>query len=183
MIAWATTLPKPKATSVARMSSFAASATRATTRNRSPGRRRGRAGGGNVQQGGSLAGVVVRHGDEERAGGRDAVVQPGIYEQRVDREVDDVAARADGAELRELHPVVGRAQRPPRSDAARDDGRRGPFHGAEPTRSRRGRFRRCSAGSIETVATSPPESTTTSISPDGETTASRIPDRGRVRRG
>jgi hypothetical protein len=39
-------------------------------------------------------------------------MEPGPFEQRrVDGEVDDVAAAADDAELRELDPVVRRAER------------------------------------------------------------------------
>src|SRR5205085_12089520 len=51
--------------------------------------------------------VVVRDGDCERAdGGREVVEPRPAKEGRVDGEVDDVSARADEAELRELHPVV-----------------------------------------------------------------------------
>ena len=55
--------------------------------------------------------VVVGHRDEERAGRRQPVVQVGAVEQRdVDEEVDDVARRPDGAELRQLRPVAPLAQ-------------------------------------------------------------------------
>src|SRR5437763_955032 len=56
--------------------------------------------------------VVVRDGDQERdRGGVRVVPARAAQQRRVDREVDDVAARADGGELGELHPVPGMAER------------------------------------------------------------------------
>src|SRR6266545_1644880 len=54
--------------------------------------------------------VGGRGGDDERDEGRD--VRAEAEQQRVDDEVDGIATRADRAELRELHPVVRRAQSP-----------------------------------------------------------------------
>ena len=85
--------------------------------------------------------VVVRDRDEEGAGGREAVVVSRSDEQREHGEVDGVAARADRAELGQLHPVVRRAQGAAGASAARHDGGRGALHLAEPTRSRCGRSR------------------------------------------
>src|SRR5207244_4157887 len=62
--------------------------------------------------------VVVRHRHDERAGRRREVVEAGpVQERRVDGEVDDVAAPADGAELRELDPVVACLERSPGAQA------------------------------------------------------------------
>jgi hypothetical protein len=46
--------------------------------------------------------VVVGDRDEERAGGGQQVVEPAADEDREDGEVDEVAARSDGAELPQL---------------------------------------------------------------------------------
>ena len=50
--------------------------------------------------------VVARDGDEERAGRGEEVVQPRVQQRVVDGEIDQVADRADGAELAELLPVA-----------------------------------------------------------------------------
>jgi len=54
--------------------------------------------------------VVAGHRDEEGARRGEQVVQARVQERRVDGEVDDVADRADRAELPQLHPVAARAQ-------------------------------------------------------------------------
>src|SRR5581483_2018822 len=60
--------------------------------------------------------VVVRDGDDERARRRWEVVEPRTLEQGdVYREVDQVAARPDDAELRQLDPVLRPQQRLTRS--------------------------------------------------------------------
>src|SRR5436190_9132440 len=70
-----------------------------------------------------VQGVVVRDGDEERAGRCDAVVEVRPVEQeRVYGQVDHVADRADDAELRELLPVVTPPER--LAGAAPERGRR-----------------------------------------------------------
>ena len=110
-IAWATILPTPSATSTRSRPRFAASATRrdcgeahALVREVPPVAAEGPV---------AVPPVVVRDGDEEREERRAEVVQPGPLEQRrVDREVDRITACADDAELRELNPVVRRAERP-----------------------------------------------------------------------
>ena len=59
-----------------------------------------------------VPGVVVRDRDEERSDRRCRVVEPGLLqEKRVDDEVDDVAGRADDAELDELLPVAPMPER------------------------------------------------------------------------
>ena len=61
----------------------------------------------------TVPGVVVRNGNEERADRGRQVMEAGFLDESVvDREVDDVASRADGGELRELSPVRGMPERP-----------------------------------------------------------------------
>src|SRR5579864_2959370 len=54
----------------------------------------------------AVAEVVARDRDEERARRGNEIVDAGIKEARVHTEVDDVADRADDAELQELRPVL-----------------------------------------------------------------------------
>jgi hypothetical protein len=54
--------------------------------------------------------VVARDGDEERAGRGDEVVELLVEQRVVDREIDEVAERADRAELAELLPVADREE-------------------------------------------------------------------------
>ena len=116
-IAWATTLPSPAATSAARISFV-----------RGEGDQRddeeaeslvGDVPALPAERPEPVPGVVVRDRDEERDRGGDAVVVAAVDEQGVDGEVDGVAAGADDAELRELHPVVRRAQGPAGAGTAR----------------------------------------------------------------
>src|SRR5205823_2830483 len=67
--------------------------------------------------------VVVRDRDRERADGCGEVVESRpAQEDRVDGEVDDVTARADAAELRELDPVVPGPERTVRAGPVRCGG-------------------------------------------------------------
>src|SRR5207244_6203901 len=64
--------------------------------------------------------VVVRNGAEKGPRRRKPVVEiRPVEEERVDAEVDGVAGRADGAELRQLLPVVAPTKRLPRAGAER----------------------------------------------------------------
>src|SRR4029079_10383635 len=56
---------------------------------------------------------VVEHGTDPRAGRRAAVVQAELQQDRVDREVHDVPARAHHPEAHQLVPVVAPAHAVP----------------------------------------------------------------------
>ena len=96
--ACAGTLGSPRATSSASTARLAPSAASETTRNFAPWRATWPRCAAERPE--PVPGVVVRHGDDERADRRGEVVEPGaVDEQRVDAEVDGVAGRADDAEL------------------------------------------------------------------------------------